>query len=73
MSCSLFEDEKFEEGKGPNTEDLLAEENVDILPYIGWEEEMEDSRKRELVSLNLCVLFKSTCSKRNGKEKDSSC
>ena len=65
LSCSLFEDEKFEEGEGPNTEDLLTEENVDILPYIGWEEEMEDSKKRELVSLNLCVLVKSTCSKRN--------
>ncbi|XP_015749941.1 PREDICTED: poly [ADP-ribose] polymerase 4-like [Acropora digitifera] len=39
--------EKFEEGKGPSIQDLLKEEVVDILPYIGWEEKVEDKQKRE--------------------------
>ncbi|XP_015756071.1 PREDICTED: poly [ADP-ribose] polymerase 4-like [Acropora digitifera] len=39
--------EKFEEGKGPSIQDLLKEEVVDILPYIGWEEKIEDKQKRE--------------------------
>ncbi|XP_067050666.1 protein mono-ADP-ribosyltransferase PARP4-like isoform X2 [Acropora muricata] len=39
--------EKFEEGKGPSIQDLLKEEVIDILPYIGWEEKIEDKQKRE--------------------------
>ncbi|KAK2557988.1 Protein mono-ADP-ribosyltransferase PARP4 [Acropora cervicornis] len=39
--------EKFEEGKGPSIQDLLKEEVVDILPYIDWEEKIEDKQKRE--------------------------
>lgn len=38
--------EKFEEGKGPSIQDLLKEEVVDILPYIGWEEKIEDKQKK---------------------------
>ena len=52
MSFSLFKNEKFEEGKGPSIQDLLKEEVVDILPYIGWEEKIEDNQKREQVSGN---------------------
>ena len=55
MSFSLFQNEKFEEGKGPSIQDLLKEEVVDILPYIGWEEKIEDKQKREQVSGNFAL------------------
>lgn len=55
MSFSLFKNEKFEEGKGPSIQDLLKEEVVDILPYIGWEEKIEDKQKREQVSGNFAL------------------
>ena len=47
---ALFQDEQFDEAQGPSMSDLVLTEDVDILPYIAWQQYPDrDDKKPELV------------------------
>ena len=33
----IYQDEKFDQSKGPSITELVDQESVDILQYMGWE------------------------------------
>lgn len=46
---ALLQDEKFDKPQGPSMTDLVLAEDVDILPYIAWQQYPGDDKKQELV------------------------
>lgn len=53
------QDEKFDADYGPKIEELVAKEEVDILPYVGWEPKPEpDKTKRKPASVVLNTFHK---------------
>ncbi len=44
-----FQDEKFDEAQGPTMSDLVLAEDVDMLPYMGWQQLPDVDKKKELV------------------------
>ena len=45
----LLQDEKFDKAQGPSMSELVLTEDVDILPYIAWQQHPGDDKKQELV------------------------
>lgn len=45
----FFQDEKFDKAQGPSMSDLVLAEDVDILPYIAWQQYPGVDKKQELV------------------------
>lgn len=46
---ALLQDEKFDEAQGPSMSDLVLAEDVDILPYIAWQQYPGVDKKQDLV------------------------
>ena len=50
FTCLLFfQDEKFDEAQGPSMSDLVLAVDVDILPYIAWQQHPGVDNKQEVV------------------------
>lgn len=55
---ALLQDEKFDEAQGPSMSDLVLAEDVDILPYIAWQQCPDRvDKKQELVRDTLLTVM----------------
>ena len=56
--CTCYQDEKFDQSKGPSITELVDKENVDMLQYMGWEiDQSKDLVKVTSFAVCICIAI----------------
>ena len=54
--CTCYQDEKFDQSKGPSITELVEKEDIDILQYVGW----DIDQSKDIVKV-VCSIQSTVC------------